>query len=216
MYCTKLLKRAFYHIKLSKEIFAIVLLYIIIFDLSYIYWPKQWDFEYFSVLNQLLLPLVGCIWVNACIRDWIESDQREILFFYSKHYGIRQLLDILVFQILIVIGYSIPIYYGYAKWEDVLIEITVCILFQTLYCFGLLMINSSTLVLFVIIVVEIINAMAYLKNVGHGWYLFLKSENMSTQQIYEKYIDFIILSIVIWIIYLVIYLHKNRRGKLWS
>lgn len=216
MYCTKLMKRALYHVKMSKEMFVMVLLYIIIFELSYVFWPLQWDFEFFSILNQLLFPLVGCIWINGCVREWIESEQKETLFFYSGNFCVRQLCDILIFQFLLIIAYLVPFYNGYVQLEDVLVEIVVCITFQTLYCLGLLLTNSSTLVLFAIVAIEVVNAMAYLKNLGYAWYLFLKPETMSGQQLCEKYVYFVGFSIILWIVYFIVFGYKKRRGTIWS
>lgn len=216
MYSSKLLKRLFYHFRLGREIFVFIFVYFIFFIIAQIFWPKNLNFEYFSILNQLLLPLLSCMWMSACVREWIEGDNKEILFFYSNSFFFRQLADIFLYQILIVLAYVIPCYYGNELWSNVLIEMIVCFLFQTIYCLGMLLFNSSALVLFVVVIFEIINAMAYLKNVGNGWYLFLKYEEMSAQLVWEKYIWFLIISLFIWGIYLILYWQKKKKGKLWG
>ena len=211
MYSSKLKRKIFYHFKLGREIFVVVLLYFVIIIWSYLFWPQKWNYEYFSILNQLLLPLLSCMWINACVREWYESEHKEILFYYSRHFYLRQLADVIIFQILLIVVYAIPCVLNYEVWNNVLIQIIVCFLFQTIYCLGLLIVNSSTLVLFVIAVVEVINVMAYLRNVNSGWYIFLRCENMQINHMNYKYLWFLITGIVIWAVDLILYIQKKKE-----
>lgn len=214
MYSAKLRKRFWYHFKLGKEMFISVLLYIVVFAIANLLWPQSMEYELFSVLNQLALPFLSCMWMNGSIREWIEEDSKEMLLFYSHTLFLKQVVNILSFQILLLSTYFIACQYGYEKWENWIIECIVCFGFQAIYSLGMLLFRSSTLILFVITLLEGWNIFAYFQGVTKGYYMFLNVSSVYGGNELKKYLVFLLMSVVIWCVYCLIYWIRKKKGQL--
>lgn len=194
--------------------FVSVLLYLLVFTITNVLWPQSMEYELFSIINQLALPFLSCMWLNGSIQEWIEDGGQEMLFFYSNTLLLKQIGNILSFHLLLFGVYYISHLYGRETWENLLMECMVCFLFQAIYSLGMLMFRSSTLILFVIALLEGWNVFAYFQGVTKGFYLFLNTPAIVTESVMKRYLSFFICGIIIWCVHCLVYLVRKREGKL--
>ena len=147
MYYRKYIKRFIYQLKLGKELIMMVLGYVVLICLIGSHWPNTWNYEAFSILNQLLLPIMSCLWMNAFIYEWIEGDNKELFFFYTKILIYKEIIASLIFAMIVSIMYIFLCRFGMETYNNFFVEIIICFLFQAVYCFGILIAPSSTMVI---------------------------------------------------------------------